>query len=369
MTVEEIMPLFRQPDTWDTVVQWATAALLLMMAAAILLEYVRAKWRRRQELKAEWNTVEEIGRERGLSEAERDRLRAAVLKSHPKEPLRAVTVRQEFDRVVEKEMSALLDKRDMAGYESAGVLFRDIRVHLGLDYVPYGSRVVSTRELGTALTVWLAPAGREPLQWRSMQVVRVDEAFLELAPSKGDEQQDSAPAPGTMFRCRLWRDDDARYAFSVPFLKTSETNPSVWRMGHTSDLDRVQTREYFRIRYEQAVNVSVIEPPLGRENESLSDLPAVTQFRARVTNLSAGGAGLVAQQPVPAHVFLRIRLDLPEYEPIDVEAKIVGTTPIGGGRWLVRASFVRVKDETREKLVRFVLQQQQQSLATDRVVE
>lgn len=341
-------------------ITWILIALLVLMAVAVVAEQFRQRRLRRRRVAVEWQTVEQIAREKQLSDSEWKRFKGCIARWHSSEPLRAATVRLDFDRCVESEMKALLEKGDPEQYARAGAELRDIRVHLNLDYIPYGQRIHSTRELSTGqlVTLWPANEKGQPTR-RQMRVLSLDEAYLHLAPAGIGGGGGPEPSPGEAFRCQVWRDDDARYMFTIPFVR-AEADPPQWALQHTSDLDRMQSRNFFRIRYEQTVSVGVMDPPAGGDTERLARQPVTARLRGRVTSLSAGGYALVVQQPVPAHVFLRLRLDLPGSGTLELDSRIVGTSLLGGGRTLVRASFVNVDDETRDELVKFVTLQQQQ---------
>ena len=68
---------------------------------------------------------------------------------------------------------------------------------------------------------------------------------------------------------------------------------------------------------------------------------------------------MALQQAIPAQVLLRIVIELDDWEPFDVFARVVATAPISGGRSFVRASFVAIDDEMRDKIARYIIRRQQ----------
>jgi c-di-GMP-binding flagellar brake protein YcgR len=339
-------------------ITWLLVALLIVMALAIVAEHFRQKGLQRKRIRSEWKTVEQIAQDKQLSTDEWKRLRAMVARWQPTEPLRAVTVRHDYDHCVDLEMAALA-KGAQGEFDRAGAELRDIRVHLGLDFIPYGQRIFSTRELRSGQVVTLWPEGQSSAPRRQMRVVEIDEGHMHLAPMTLGDAAVPTPAADSPMRGQAWRDDDARYMFTVPFVR-EEGTPSTWVVRHTSDLDRMQSRDFFRVHFEQTVTVGVLESPPGGEMEKLARQPVVTRLRGRLTSLSAGGFALVVQQPVPAHVYLRVHLELKGSKSLDLDARIVHTAMLGGGRTLLRGSFVRITEEEREELVRFVTLLQQQ---------
>ncbi|MDX9974667.1 MAG: PilZ domain-containing protein [FCB group bacterium] len=349
-------------------VTWVLVGVLICLVIAIIAEQFRQKGLRRKRVESEWKTVGQIGRDKALSPPEQEHLRQMVSRWRPDEPLRAVTVRYDFDACVDQEMTALLQKGVKSEYDQAGIELRDIRVHLGLDFIPYGQRIHSTRELGTGqvVTFWPASGGKTPR--RAMRVMSLDEAYMHLVPVNLGDDSSLRPKPNDRLRGQAWRDDDARYLFTVVFVR-EESDPPAWVVQHTSQMNRMQSRDYFRVRFDQTVTVGVMDPPLGGDLSRLPRQPVTARLRGRITSLSAGGFAMVLQQSVPVHMFLRVHLELPETKPMDIDARIVGTTLLGGGRTLIRGNFVQITDEQREHLVRYVTLLQQRPTEQGGLVE
>lgn len=362
MESKGLLPILNVPAQQTSGPVWLAVALLALLAVAIVVEFTRQRVQARRRLLREWETLRQIATERELSDDEWDRLRACIERGSPRDPLRAATVRQEFDRCVEREMTALRERGDPSAYEAVGAQLRDVRVRLGLDYVAFGQRIASTRELPPGQELWLAAASEGRPSWRAATVVAVDEAYLQVTPSDG-ELPPYIEAGGRV-RGRAWRGEDGRYEFTVPVARI-ETNPPTLFLYHTSDLSRTQAREYFRIRYEDTLSVGILDPAPQEGDDSARFVEPQTWLRCRVTSLSAGGIALVASQPVPAHVGLRIPLELPDLDPLELNARIVGTQPVGAGHYLVRATFVDIPDEARDRLARFVALRQQAQTAED----
>lgn len=337
---------------------WLSAFIMLgLLLGAIALEAWRRRRERRRQHEAEWRTVEEIAREKELSPAELDLLKKVIAGHAPKSPLRAVTVRQQFDKCVEDEMESLAAGPDIAALESRGQMLRDIRVRLGLDYIPYGQRIHSTRELYHSQAIWVADKSEPSVKWRRMAVGSIDEALFHLTP------QEAGPfphfRPGDMIECRMWREDDARYSFSAPLVRVGD-DPPEWSLRHTNALQRTQSRAHFRVRYEQNAAIGIVNAPVDGDMSDVEERPIVTRLRGRLTSLSGGGLAVIVDQPVPRQVLLRITLDLDvETGPVDTTARIVTTAPVSGGRYLIRAAFAGISDETRDRITHFVFHKQQ----------
>lgn len=345
-----------------------TAQLLLVLAVfvgmlflAVIIELMRQRRQRRLRIEAAWRTVDEITREKELTAEEKEALRALIQRWAPEDPLRVITVRQQFEKCVEAHMAALRAGGDDTELARAGVLLRDIRVALSLDYIPVGQRIASTRELHVGQLIWLTVASDTQPRWFRGRVASVDEAFFGVVVENGENRSKPEVREGDEMRGRTWRDDDARYMFTVVYARR-ETEPPALVFHHTSELERLQSRAHFRVRHEQTATVSVLSRPVDGALGDLEERRVVTRVRARVTNLSAGGCALLVQHPLPTQVLLRIPLELGDLEPLEVTAEIVAMAPIAGGRNLVRTTFVAVSDETRDMIARYVIRQQQPAL-------
>jgi c-di-GMP-binding flagellar brake protein YcgR len=344
---------------------WGIALFAGLIIVAFSLERFRQRKRRKQQLANAWRTVEGIIRDKELTPEEQKALRILIRKESPQDPLRVVTVRQHFDECVESLMERFRSAGDERQFAAMGTLLRDARVALALDYVPFGQRIRSTRELSGGQLVAVSLASDTTPRWLTGRVEDLNEAFLAISLDEVDARHRTEFRKGVEVRVRLWREDDARYVFTLLCAGTRD-EPPAFIFYHTDRLERLQARSDYRIRHEQTTSVGVISKPLNDEDlEKLQERPLVTKLRGRITNLSAGGCALVVQQPVPGQVLLRIVVELDDMEPFDVFARVVSTAPISGGRSLVRASFVAIDDETRDRIARYIMRRQQHLAEAD----
>lgn len=350
------------PHPTNTTLAVVAVLFLGLLGIGVWIDARRRTQKTRRRVGNEINAMMEIIRERSFSEEEIKILVDLVKRRAPLHPLRAITTRHDYDRCVDEEMAALEKKNNPKKFERMGLLLRDIRGMLGLDYIPFGQRIHSTREIHPGQFITVAKAGESKPKWVRMIVDEVDEAYFTILPR--GKAGDSFPAigEGDDLRCRMWRDDDARYVFTSKII-SAEAGPRSWRAKHTQDLKRVQARSHFRIRHDQSTTVSILNGSVDGNMDNASDRHAVTKLRGRITSISAGGCALVVQQPISKQVLLRISLDLPAEEPVPLEARIVATSPISGGRHLVRASFVGLDDTRRDRIAKYVLHRQQHALS------
>ncbi|GMV95116.1 MAG: hypothetical protein AMXMBFR82_48940 [Candidatus Hydrogenedentota bacterium] len=338
---------------------WVAVAFLVLLIGALLLEKFRQRRQRRVRAAAAWNNVESIAKEKGCSTEELRVLSAVIRRWDPDDPLRVVTMRHDFDRCVEKEMESVLQRGDQKELERTGTVLRDIRSRLALDFVPLGQRIYSTRELYQGQEVWLAREADKPPRWIRGSIALSNEAAFHVAPKDPLDSGRAAFQPDAPFRFRLFRDEDARYAFSTRYIRR-EKEPYELVFHHTSNLDRIQAREHYRVRHEQATNVGVMNAPLDTGSPH-RDRRIVTRLRGQITNISAGGFALIVPQAIPAQVLIRVtlELELEAAEPFEVDARIVGTTPLPGGRYLIRAALYEEDSAKRELIARYVVHRQQ----------
>ena len=342
-------------DTW---MLYVLVAILAMFIVAYWVEKLRrrAEWRR--TLEAEFASLGDLARDKDCTREEQTILEDLARRFAPEEPFRVGTMRQVFNRCVDAAMDEALKSGDKKLFERRGAILRDIRVKLGQDYVPFGLRIQSTRELYHKQPMWVSTApDLDHAQWTRMVVAQVDEGHFYLAHE--DDIPLPAVRPGDTIHIRMWREEDARYEFNARLVSTQPSAPE-WELAHAVRLRRLQARAHFRIKHDAAVEVGIVNAPLDGEMAGIEARPIVTRLRGRITSLSGGGYAVMLTQPVPRQVLLRVQFDIdPAHGPLLTNARIVGSVDISGGRHLIRAQFVGMSEEGREIVTRHVFQAQQ----------
>ncbi len=344
-------------DAGQSYVLGIALLVLLLFAAAILVEYSR-RWRDlRRQIAAEWVTLRELAREKELSGEAWDALERLIRDYAPKSPLRTATIRQQFDECVEQSIAAVSARHPRHVIEKQGQVLHDVRTILGLDYVPIGQRIHSTRELHIGQAIWIARNDGGQGDWYRMAVVSRNEAFFHLAPH--DPGQPPMLKAGDTVRCRMWREEDARYGFEG-YIDAIEDNPPLWTLPHTTELNRLQSRAHFRIHFDQHANLAILNAPIDGDLSDLAERQPILRLRGHITSLSGGGFAMIVTQPVPKQVLLRVVLELgPEIGPLEVTGSLVASSLLAAGRHLLRAAFVGLSDENREIITRYIFLQQQ----------
>ncbi len=337
---------------------------LLVLLGLLLVAYVVARIRgarsRRRRLEQEILDIRDLAREKGLLEKERRLIENFVRRRSPNDPMRVVTERRWFNKCVAAEMKSLARQVSGEKFAGRGAALRSVRRRLGLDYVSAGQAVETTRDLHTGQLIWASPATET--DWVRTRLVHLDEAYLQLQILNSD--QPLSLQSGTKMRCRLGRLDDARYVFESNVAETRKGPPAVL-LTHCESMKRIQTRAHFRIRFRQIVTVGIVGVDAALDGGGASRTPESTTLRVNIANLSAGGVAVVAQQDLPLNIGMRFKLSLPGYDPWDVIAKVVSTSPLSGGRNLIRGAFVGVGDEIREAIANHVMQEQRQAVRQD----
>jgi c-di-GMP-binding flagellar brake protein YcgR len=260
-------------------------------------------------------------------------------------------------------MNRIATENDSDLFRETGIKLRDIRNALGLDYIPIGKPVHSSRELHVGQIIAVAKEKGKKPNWIPMVLREIDETYLYIARKSTSSIVNFDD--GEKIQCKLWRDEDAEYKFPSRIVFHGESHAE-WRLSHnTGKMNRAQSREHFRMRYEQSTNVGVLNASANEDPDYIKRRRSVTKLRGKITSLSAGGCAVVFQQPIASQVFLRIEIELPDHPPFSLEAKIVATSNISGGRSLVRTRFIASTQEERDLISKFLRQRQQETMLPD----
>ncbi len=336
---------------------------LAVLAVAVLIE-LRRRWRERKMMReAELRSVRDLFDEREVRGDDRSLLLAIISQYEPEYPGRVVTRRPDFDRCMARYFQALRATEGAETLARRGAQLRDVRSRLGLDYVPIGRRIHSTRELYDGQILWGSPAsGLEP-RWFHFRTLKVDEAFFYLVAIGKDGTPEFQPGDEVKFR--LWREDDARYLFEATIYQVDK-EPLVWRVTHAESLTRNQARAHYRIRFDATVQIGLLNGTPDEGQVGIESGEAVTQLYGRITSLSGGGMAVHFQQPVPKQVLMRVPFQLPDSDrPIVAFVRPTGAQNVGGGRSIVRGRFVAMDDETRDAITRHIFLKQKQSASDE----
>ena len=361
-----IVPLwFPETETSALVAIFIGAIALILLF--ILAEYLRRRYLRIKRVRSEWEVVESIVRTKEFSPEERRSLFELVERYAPEEPIRAISQNSLFNQCIERAMASVARNPELV--TERGSTLRQIRVRLGLDFVPFGLPISSSRDLHVGQALWIAPGATGGLQWTRATIVNMDEACFRVAPrsdvraeSPGLTISKSGPPSfneNELVRFFLWREDDARYEFRAP-LRSTSANPLEWAFQHVTPINRIQVRNHYRVRFDQQSTIRILRAPKEDERTlGYAEKRTLAHLSARVCSLSAGGLAAVTAQPAPLHSFMRVKLHLPDEGTADVEARVVSVEPVSGGRYLLRGKFEGISENTQDTISRYVWRRQQ----------
>lgn len=343
------------------------ALILLALAIVVLLaivfgnEYLKLSTRTKNRERIQNQAIDEIFADKELSTEEIELMNDMLHRHAYENPLRAVTTREGFSECAGLEVERLIKEGAPGEFQKTGVKLRDIRVALGLDFVPVGKPITSTRELHVGQAITVEDSNDKANRKHRMVIKNIDEAFLYIDPEK--RVAPSTFKDGSTISCDLWRDEDGRYTFDARIVYFG-TEQGEWRIAHPSGrIERVQSREHFRMRFDQTVNVGFLNASIHDDDTFLRQRKAVTQVRAKITSLSAGGCAIVFQQAISKNIMLRIEIQIEDRPVILAEAKIIATSNITGGRTLARTRFVNIDDVSRDIISRHLLRKQQETIS------
>ncbi len=353
--------LIQFPDVDPTALTGVCLIAFSILFAIVYHYYFKRFQHSKEKSQLHWQGIRDIFEDKKLAQSEINLIENVIERHNPTNPLHAITTREGFGKCIEAEMDAVAAEHNSSNFRDVGIQLRDIRNALGLDYIPIGKPIFSTREIHVGQHLSIATQGGHKPRWHTMIVQDVDEAYLYVSPPK--KTQAPQFEDGSNVSCSLWRDEDARYTFDSRIVMHGEINAQ-WRLSHNAQkMNRTQDRKHFRMRFEQTLTVDILNASLSDDEKHLKKRKTVTKLRGKITSLSAGGCAIVFQQSVTKNVFLRMEIELPGVPPITLVSKIVGMSNISGGRSLIRTQFLATTNEERDIITRYLLRKQQENLA------
>ena len=352
------------PTTNPAALITAGIICIFLFVGAVIFEVVRKRRAQRERLQQLWASISEIVNEKGIDQDQWALLREIAQRFSAEDPLRFVTVRRHFNQCITDYMESLRGTVDEDRYAEAGAVLRDARIRLGLDYIPFGRRIESTRELAPGQSLWARTAGDRPGDWIQMTVTGVDEAYLHAIPRRDKQGNYPRLKIGAQLRCRMWREEDARYLFTTSVARVDGEPPRITLFNAGCE-KRMQSRQYYRVRHSQPVTAGIVSYPSDGDFTNVRERPVTTRIRGRITSLSAGGLAIEMPQALPNQVLIRLSLALDEATPVTVDSRIVGVSSLPAGMHLVRVSYVDIDEETRDTIAQYVWRRQQPLLGHD----
>ncbi len=147
----------------------------------------------------------------------------------------------------------------------------------------------------------------------------------------------------------------ARYYFRAVVGARSESPFPVLYLRDVGDMQKDERRSHVRVdACVELVDMVIVDSDVTDEPDKRPTL---------VVNISAGGLGLVCRRPIPPGTIVQVAVDLPRgFGRIEAEAEAVRCIEIdlaGIKKWRVGVAFRDMPDDQRDRVIGFVLYQQQ----------
>ena len=245
------------------------------------------------------------------------------------EPLQLVTHLDLFERASALALAPGAPEPDLAALR-----IRRLRHALGYDRLPPHTPLLSTRELapGTALDVASQPG----------TIAEVDEAGFSV------EVRDPPAAPaGQQVALTLAHAREARYALGCRLAASHPQPGGGWllRFEHDEHPTRQQQREYVRVPVEGAILLR----PVAQWQPGVPAL--ASEVRARLVDLSGGGALATSRAPLPVGALVRASFEAGGATFDGLRAVVLGCKPAGDGLHRLQLEFTGRLGGERERLV------------------
>jgi len=359
-----------QPQTPDIWPDFTSPEMLMALALvgglfilAILIELNRRRRDKNRRRIASWVATRQLLLDKSIPSECIDIFLPLLHKYTNHAPLQVLHHHRQYEEFVDHVLSNQPEELNFIELDTLGELLRLVRSSLGLDFVPTGQRIHSTRELHLGQHIALIPLTQDHSEWGQCKVSAINDAFFCVS-LKGRNNPDKLTKQKRL-AFSMWREDDARYTFSTTIAKT---NPSAGEvvLHHTNEFDRIQSRAHFRIRFRKEILIEVLSVQDSSSFAALISSKVIRKCQGETYSLSAGGISFVIDLIVDPGNMIRIHLPLLEdTNPLSLDARVVGCSEMGTTKYLVRCAFVGISDNAQETISQFVLQRQQEQRAAE----
>jgi len=342
----------------------AVAGILFVLA--ILIEWLHRRGARKSSIASSIRDFERLVQRKGLTREETKLMYRLAKRSRIATPLPLATSALRFDEAVRAELDRLRQTADEG--DAVARVCSAIREKLGLTEIPPGHGLPSTRFLpgGQRLVIGKADVPAEP--GYPAEVVSVADTGITVSwPARGGEK--AKLSTGDRLRIAMWRSNDARYSFDTTVKSIIQEPEPRLELRHAAALVRVQSRKCYRIQVNMPLVLHYV-PGERAEPATSVDTPVHAVSRthrisARLTTLSGGGISMVCDQSIPVDAVLRSHIPIEgSGTPVPVACRVVSAaTSRTRGRYVLRAEFIAVDEEDRDRIFRYVSLKQQERIA------
>ncbi|MFP4661024.1 MAG: flagellar brake protein [Halanaerobiales bacterium] len=121
--------------------------------------------------------------------------------------------------------------------------------------------------------------------------------------------------------------NSAAYTFFAKIQERQSRPIALLTLQRTSDIIRIQRREYFRIEVKRDVKYRIIDTQAVNMEEDEKKF-----YKTQTIDISAGGVKLVADDRMPADGMIELYLDIPGLEKVALVGEIVNNYNLPDGR-------------------------------------
>ena len=294
----QLLPLLR-PRSESGLYAAVVLVLLVLVLVTGLITYLTAqRWLRRASARA----FRSAAGERGLTPSQIDLLADMARHGKLRNPLLLLSSLRTFDR-----QAASVAEKATDGSEENRRRLREltaIRAALGFDRSRPSQPLHNTRTIapGQVLMVW--PVAGDIEGFIHCGVVHRDDSAIEAVPLlRQHDVHLSHLETGDPIKVRFWRGGDTEYRFRTQILAAHPKTTSIL-IKHSETVERVQKRDYFRIR----ANVKVVFHTVRRADyDAGRDCPMSgprESIVGTVVDLSAGGMSALLESAPPGDCLL-----------------------------------------------------------------
>lgn len=313
--------------------------MLLALLVGSVLTWLATIWRRRTQTRRSFFAA---AAERQLSPKHTQLLYDISRQHGMRDPLLLLTSLRTFDQHAGRVAEGG-DKRRLKAVGAA-------RMRLGFDTPSVQQRFYTTRTLapGQKLMVW--PHGQEAGFIQCVVVDRDERAITAVPLRRDDDRLLSNLQAGDQIKVRFWRDGDTEYRFRTDILEVESDRTSI-RIRHAETLERVQQRDFYRVRVGRPLGLYALPPGIEDLEPDKVSAAATDRLDGTLLDISGGGLSFFDEKPVPRQGELVVD---PDYD---------GPFPIAGAHlllveqhqqpegWRVRLQFVELPASVKDDLV------------------
>jgi c-di-GMP-binding flagellar brake protein YcgR len=344
------------------------AVLLVVLALIVLIVLVYLvhtaaikKKRRRAILKS--------ARDKKLSKQELRTILGTVNTKPMIDPMKVLSSLREFQRLFGPLMHELVDKMDIDPlarrqlnliFSMRKKLFGEVTYHFG----PLSTTLQLS--IGQRLTLKLDYHGRS-LTANSIVLDVDSEAITVSSPRlKGKHLRFVKDHPVDVM---FFRDKDAEYQFKTLVLRGSETNQPFLLLAHDLNIQRIQSREFYRITARISFKFRRFIWDSQLDNRYL-DKGEEQIFGGVIQNISAGGMLFTTEAKLDKNDILVFSLQLgPELILSDLLGKVlnINQLPQREEKFQVHIRFINIKVAEQDQIIRMILQDKVKSKGEEQV--